>query len=138
MFKFKKLFSVILVIMMVINMSATTFASEAEHKEQENQSNSIVEYSYIGTSIQEIAYIQIEDTNLISNRLINIDGSFTMTISDGKDTNTVEGNVNYNEFKMITDSYISQSSTIIPFGSDLTGSQYKHVYIGTTGNSHTF
>lgn len=36
-------------------------------------------------------------------------------------------------FKEITDEYILRSNTVAPLGNDLTGSQYKHIYVGTSG-----
>lgn len=58
-----------------------------------------------------------------------------MNISDGIESNTVYGNVDFGMFKEITDKYILRSNTIMPLGSDLIGSQYKHVYVGTSGTT---
>lgn len=58
-----------------------------------------------------------------------------MNISDGIESNTVYGNVDFGMFKEITDKYILRSNTIMPLGSDLIGNQYKHVYVGTSGTT---
>lgn len=137
----KKCLLVLLIIAMITNMSTIAYASEANCSDVEHGfasdhlNNCYTEYCYIGESIQEIAYIQINETMLVSNRLIAPDGTFVMNVSDGTDTNIVRGYVDFEVFEAITEEHISKSNSIMPLGNDVTGSQYKHVYIGSPGST---
>lgn len=135
----KRLLSVMLVGVMTFNMSFSACASQSQCNDVNHAMDSITEnscyseYNYVGTSIQEISNIKINDKTLVSNRLISPDGSFVMYVSDGIESNTIYGNVSFEMFKEITDEYILRNNTVMPLGSDLTGSQYKHIYVGSSG-----
>lgn len=137
--KNRRLLVALLVISLCANTSFQVFATQAESENTNHKMDSInqyscySEYNYIGSSIQEISYIQIDDIQFTSKRLIDEDGSFVMEISDGVTNNVVYGQNDFQMFKSITDEYILRNNSVMLLGSDLTGSQYKHNYLGSSG-----
>ena len=93
-------------------------------------------YSFEGESIREIGTFQNHDDEVSFNRLINPDNSYTMTITDSHGSRTQSGETDYAMFEEITTDYVNGNGLPeLPAtrGSEITGSQFKHKYIASSG-----
>lgn len=113
-------------------LSTTISGIQAEEKQESNQNaekSIIVEYSFEGNKIREVAEANINGESINVNRLINEDGTFKMIITNGNEIEQVEGIIDYKLFEKIANSYIINSYKPVPYNSDVTGSQFMHIFI---------
>lgn len=79
--------------------------------------------------IIETAMCEVGNTIISSYRVINEDGSYTMTISDEKETYEINGITDYSTFYQIALNFMNSNN---PYsrGCNMVGSNFKHVLVG--------
>lgn len=132
----KKSMSFLLIVSLLVQAgSIVTFAQSADLSESIN-------YSMNGTDvIERMEFTDTDGSRVYMNRVIHINGTaeFT-TIKNGKSTVEYLSGHDYNVFYALANSTNKQTDKIthndeMLKGGDLTGSQYKHVYISS--NNYT-
>lgn len=91
-----------------------------------------VEYSMSGQNIVEHSRFTFSDSSTLEmTRVVSPNNTMTVTtaVNSGKKTNRIAtGN-----YQMFYDLYQNQkgNSSIVPFGREIMGGQYKHIYVGS-------
>ena len=119
----------------VSTVATTALAAAPVHDDVQSVYNGDgyhVEYSMSGQNVVERSHFTFSDSSTLEmTRIVTPNGTMTLTgtLSTGEIMRST-GTVDYNLFLNLYQDQNRHDSVIVPFGSEITGSQYKHVLVG--------
>lgn len=137
----KKIFALLLVIAISFISSFPIYA-ETFHSDYDQVYSQIrkITYTINSSSIQEYAIFELNGEEVEWTRVIENSGYFSVIIRSSSESNAIQGFCNYEEIRRIAESYVNVSKSLsrAPLrGKEISGSNLKHIRLGTTSSTLT-
>lgn len=137
--KSNKFLSLLLIIAISLLSSFPIYAEESHSDYQQVHSQiKRISYTINASTIHEYALFEFHGKEIEWNRIIEPNGHFSVVIQSSSEYSTTQGFCNYAEIKNIAEAYIKSYTDISPLrGTEVSGSNLKHLKLGTTTSTLT-